>query len=613
MYQVVYADRIHLGVRALGTDLGGHSAAEARAALNAQFAKYAQSELVLRYSGKEWRTTLGALGIRFDVDATTRQALEVGRSGNLLQQTLDRIGALREGRTIAPVLSYDADRQATVIANLAREVDRPMVNASLLPKPDGTVEMIASQVGRKVDTAATLRRIQDAIGPGSAATVELVVVETPPRVVEAQLAAARATAEKILRAPLTIVHGSEQVKLDQKQLTAMLSFRQEGSNTVAELAEKDVADLVTKMAKTIDKKPKDARFRFVAGKVQILSDSVDGEKVDVAASTRAIREAALGETRIVPLVVEVTPPKARSSDLPNIVIREKIIEASTVYGDTGLDRQHNVKLAVSRLDGVVIPPGGTFSFNKELGPTGIPDGYKYGWGIVSTGSGHDTVRSEAGGICQVSTTIFHAAFWAGLQIDQRTEHLYWIPRYGKPPLGRTGLDSTVDGSGSPDTLDFKFTNNTPNWMAIEGRWDAQNIYFALYGTKPTWTVEVQDPVITNVVKADPTQVRIEDKDIPPGTEVWVELAQDGFDVSVRRIVREGGRVLSEYVVKSHYSPARNVIRFNPATPTPTGSPQTTGTPGPTASNTPAPPAATPQAQPTAVPKPQPTAIPSPRP
>ncbi|MHB9092085.1 MAG: VanW family protein [Chloroflexota bacterium] len=599
IYQAVYADRINLGVKSMGVDVGGYSPAEAKTALSTAFGKFAQTDLILRYGGKEWRTSPGALGIRFDADATVKQAMQVGRTGGLFDQMGTRLSTLREGKAVLPVITFDAERQSAVIGNLASETDRPMVNASLLPKPDGTVEMVSSQVGRKLDGAATLRRVQESLGSISSGAIALVVVETPPRVLESQLIAARDSAERILSGPLTLVYQKESTKLDQKQLTAMLTFRQEGDKTIADLEDKSIQDIVVKMAERINRKPRDARFTFSGGKVQLVAESVDGQTVDVAASVQAVKDGALGATRIVPLVVNVTTPKVRSSDISSISVTDKLIEAATLYGDTGLDRQHNLKLAVSRLNGILIAPGETFSFNTALGPTTLADGYKMAWGIISTGTGHETVPSEAGGICQVSTTLFHAALWTGLRIDQRTEHIYWIPRYGKPPLGRTGLDSTVDGSGSADTLDFKFTNTTGNWLAIQGWVDGTNMYFALWGTKTGWSVQVLDPVVTNVVKTDPTVVRIEDKTIPLGQEVWVESAQDGFDSVVKRIVRQGDKIIDEYTVKSRYRTAQNVVRFNPApTATPeaeqtpqanatvTGTPQPGSTPKPTTTTAP---------------------------
>lgn len=611
--QVVYADRVYPGVSVAGVRMDGFSRQEAAGALATASGRFALGEVILRDGAKEWRSSLGALGLRLDTEASVRQALQDGRGTSVLENLVDQFVGLREGHALAPILTSDGERRA-LLASVAREVDRPMVNASLVTHADGVVELTPAQVGRRLEVDEALRRIDQSAanlartwsGIPAGFVVELPVSETKPQVVEAQLAAAKETAQRILRSPLTIAYGGESKKLGPAELAGMLTFREEEGKSVAGLDGKPLTQVVAGLAERLDRAPRDARFVYRAGKVQVASESQDGLQVDVPASVLAIQKQSLTDERTVTLAVKVLAPKVLSAEASTVAgdIKQKLVEASTVYGDTGADRQVNLRLATSRLDGVVLAPGETFSFNKALGPTTLKDGYRMAWGIISTPTGHETVPSEAGGICQVSTTLFQAALAGGYQIDQRTEHLYWMPRYGKPPLGKTGLDSTVDGSGSPDTLDFKFTNNTPNWLAIEARTDAMNLYFALWGTKPGWRVEIGEPVITNVVKTDPTVQRQYDETLRPGEEVWAEVAQDGFDVSVTRQVWDGSRLLERYVVKSKYRPANNVVRYGPTpvpTPTPAPGEQTKASPTPPPATTSAPPSATPGTMPTGTP------------
>src|SRR6202011_4612206 len=139
------------------------------------------------------------------------------------------------------------------------------------------------------------------------------------------------------------------------------------------------------------------------------------------------------------------------------------------------------------LNGVVVPPGGTFSFNKEVGPTTLEAGFQWGFGLTTGGQagGVHTVPSVAGGICQVATTLFQPVFWAGYQLEERYWHLYWIPAYTS--RGVVGLDVTVDGDAG---LDFKWTNTTKDYVLIQASADDQNIYFGLYGKKPNWQGQV---------------------------------------------------------------------------------------------------------------------------
>jgi vancomycin resistance protein YoaR len=132
--------------------------------------------------------------------------------------------------------------------------------------------------------------------------------------------------------------------------------------------------------------------------------------------------------------------------------------------------------------------------------------------------------------------------------------MYWIPRYGQPPSGMKGLDATVDAP----YVDFKFKNNTGNWLAIQSSTDNANVYFSVYGTKTGWQVKVEGPIITNVVPAQPEMVYQEDPTMPWGKELFVEHAENGFTATVVRTVTKDGEVVDKYTSVSRYRPSRNV-------------------------------------------------------
>ena len=191
-----------------------------------------------------------------------------------------------------------------------------------------------------------------------------------------------------------------------------------------------------------------------------------------------------------------------------------------------------------------------------------------GWGIINTKDGPETVPSEAGGICQVSTTLFQALFWAGYQIEERNWHLYWIDRYGQPPAGLKGLDATVDQVYDRNgklvyAIDLKFKNTTPYPILIEAKTDGSRLTFNLYSTKPNWQVRVDPPKIEDVVKADPTIVKEVDRSLASGQEVWIEAAQDGFRSTIVRTVTEPGKEPRVLRLVSTYKPSRNVVRVGP--------------------------------------------------
>ena len=269
---------------------------------------------------------------------------------------------------------------------------------------------------------------------------------------------------------------------------------------------------------------------------------------------RSLEATLLRGGRTVDLPVRVVAP-AVSSDNPNSLgIVERIDGGSTSFAGSIPEKKWNIRLAAKRLNGVVVPPGGMFSFNYEVGPTTLEAGFKWGFGIASGQGGVHTVPSVAGGICQVATTVFQPVFWSGYQLEERYWHLYWIPAYTSRSV--VGLDVTVDEDAN---LDFKWINPTGDYVLIEARADDERIYVNLFGKNPTWKVEVASPVVTNRVPPDPRPTAEAEPTLPWGRTLLVQSAREGFEVMVTRRVTgaegEEPRVLN---LRSKYQPARTV-------------------------------------------------------
>src|SRR5207253_273376 len=256
----------------------------------------------------------------------------------------------------------------------------------------------------------------------------------------------------------------------------------------------------------------------------------------------------------VALPVAVVDPAVPSTDPQSLGITEVIDRGMTSFAGSIPEKKHNIQLAAQRLNGVVVPPGGTFSFNDSVGPTTIDSGFQWGFGITSGDSGPRTVPSVAGGICQVATTLFQPVFWAGYQLEERYWHLYWIPSYTS--RGIVGLDATVDSDAG---LDLKWINPTDHPVLIQASTDAEHVTFRLYGQKPPWNVHVDEPQISNRVTADPAPEVQPEPSLPWGRVLAVESARDGFDVVLdRHVVPTDGHQPRELVLKSVYAPSHTV-------------------------------------------------------
>ncbi len=598
-FERVHSDVVFPGVRVGDVSLGGMTREAALAALRPVYEEQSARPLLARAAGIEYRVTVAEIGASFDVAAAVDAAFSVGRTGSLMDRLSTQFAALTRGYTVeSSGIRIDRPKMESFLARVAREVDRPVRDAELVVGDDFSVRVTTEVIGRKLDVSRASTAIEQAMVSG-AASVELPVLETLPKVVATDLEEARDKLARIYSGPVVLKSEGRRWELSLKEIAGLVSVEHKvgvPAPTVT-LGEQPLKKLIDQIAAEIDQPKIDGRYDWSNGNLKPLEAGQDGRKLNKDKALEMLRSAISGDQRVVALPVEVERAIGGSIGPSELGIKERIEFGQTVIAGVP-EKVYNIKLAASRLNGQVVRPGETFSFNKALGPTTLSAGFKVGFGITINNGEMQTVPSVAGGICQVATTLLHAVFWAGYQIEERYPHMYWIASYGQPPRGMTGLDATVEAP----LLDFKFTNNTENYLLIQAKTDNNLLVFELYGTKPGWKVEVEGPIISNPVKADPEIVRQEEPTWPEGRELWVERATDGFDVVIIRRVIQGDDVRT-LNLKSRYQPARNVLMVGtkkpeptPSAPSPTpspagsqpASPRATAVPSSGAPGTPAP-------------------------
>ncbi|MCP4591832.1 MAG: vancomycin resistance protein, partial [bacterium] len=179
---------------------------------------------------------------------------------------------------------------------------------------------------------------------------------------------------------------------------------------------------------TLAVEPVDARFHFddAAGQLEPISPSVDGRALDVEASVAHIVQQLAAGNHYVPLVVQTVPPRyPDTATAAELGIVELVAEGDSYFIDSPSARDHNIRLATGKFDGIVIGPGDTFSFNHYLGPVTAEAGYDESY----ITAGDQLAIDVGGGICQVSTTAFRAAFWGGYPVAERWYHTFRVGYY----------------------------------------------------------------------------------------------------------------------------------------------------------------------------------------
>ena len=228
-------------------------------------------------------------------------------------------------------------------------------------------------------------------------------------------------------------------------------------------------------------------------------------------------------------------------------ITDVLAEFSTRFSAGNYNRSSNIKLAASKLDGVILLPGETVSYNDTVGRRTVRAGFKEA-GVYLNGR-HDT--GIGGGICQVSTTLYNAALFADLGIVSRQNHSMPVPYV---PLGR---DATVDYGN----IDLVLRNTTPDPIVISSQYRPGKLTFRVLGTKRD---DVKVRMVSSGVRRSPGRARrVIDRSLPPGTSRTTG-GSGVISLSTVRVVVRNGVERRDPSVRSFYAGGVQTTAYNPA-------------------------------------------------
>jgi vancomycin resistance protein YoaR len=466
------------------------------------------------------------------------------------------------------------------LAAQARQAPRDATLQLVKGKPVVSVDVPGWEMDLDTATTAVL-----AAAESSNRDVNLTLRPIPAAVPAAKMQPIQAQWNALVKDGFTLRNGEKTWTIKAATISKNMTLTVDsGVLPRIEVNPKVLTDKLKAIGNEIDLRPRDARFRLVDGAVKVVAESRDGQALDQAASLAAAQAALAANGTEAALTVTALPAQVSSAVPPTINTPDLLAKSQTSYKGSSPERAHNVEFGTSKMDGALVPPGGEFDTSATMGPLTLAAGFKMGYGIVSDGVNVTTVPSEAGGICQVSTTLFHSVFWAGLPITERNYHSYWIATYGREPSGLQGLDATI----APPEKNFRWRNPTSGWILIKAQAGGGLVNFELWGTNPGWKVEVDKPVITNIVQTSKKPIYENSNMLPWGTTRMVEHAQNGFTSDIaRRVYAADGTLIDEWHAKSRYLPAHDRYlvgqKGRPAPkpqPTPTVAPPTLGEPLP---------------------------------
>ena len=298
----------------------------------------------------------------------------------------------------------------------------------------------------------------------------------------------------------------------------------------------------------------DARLRFdvATSALTVIQHSRTGQRLNVDLTIEAVRHALTSDQRTGPLPIVSIPPEVDSGRLNELGIRELIASGTTYFSGSSGTRVYNIEVATEKLVGVVVPPGGVFSFNSAIEAVSGANGFEDSAIIW----GDRTAVGVGGGVCQVSTTVFRAALEAGFPFLERHNHGYVVSWYGEP-----GFDATI----YTPYVDLRFLNDTQAHLLVQPVVDSVEgiLTFNFYGTKPDRVVEIGEAEYKD--KKEPGEpVYQEDASLEAGQVKQVEWAKEGLTATVIRKVTENGNTREDPIV-SIYRPWNAMFLYGPGT------------------------------------------------
>jgi vancomycin resistance protein YoaR len=536
--------RLATGIRVAGVPVGGMAPSKALALLQARSDRLQSVPVTFVAGARRFSIRPEELDVTSDWQGAVESAAAKG-DGFMVLRGFKRLVLKLRPLDIEPrVTAYDA-AVAYEVGQLAAKIDRPHVEATLVRR-GLEIDAVHGQTGELLDRVAATQLIVDSLAGFSRDPVELPVRTDQPSITVADLAPTRLLARRVLSAPVALGRGSAAIAIPTTQLAKMLQLPAGGLGQLV-LGGRAADTYFSHLDRKLRHPPRDAGFRVDGSHVTIVA-SKPGLAVDVPRTAASVLAAAERRThRVAHLAEALVQPARTTADARAMGITGLVGSYETFFGGIP-NRIHNVELVAHLIDGKLVAPGATFSFNETTGERTAAKGFVEAPVIING----ELQTALGGGICQVSTTTFNAAYEAGLPITARTNHALYISHY---PLGR---DATVN---YPDT-DLKFVNDTSHWMLVRTFVTYSSLVVSIFGA-PQHRRIVSETAPLRVVKPPPLKKTI-DKSLKPGERVVDDPGVPAMSTWVRRrVYSPDGKLLYDSTWYSNYVASPKLVRIGP--------------------------------------------------
>jgi len=524
---VLSTGNVPRGVTVAGLQLGGLSKAEASERLRTEIEPRATQPVQVTAGEVRSQIDPRTAGLVVDYQATVDQA------GEQPLNPITRITSFFTEREVGVVNTADERSVLTALEQVKPVVDKAPVEGTV--RFDGTTPVAVPPVpGQQLDLQAAVGVLERDWAAGAPVALPLIpqpTITTDDDVQEAL----QSIATPAVSAPVTIQGEGAVATLQPADVAEALTFRADAAATpklVPEINNEALKEVATPQLASTEKPGRDASLDFSSG-APVVVPSQDGRGVDYDKTFQGLVPVLTAQgPRTLTAVYADQPAKLTTEQLGALGITGEISSFTT--GGFAADSGQNIRRAAEQVNGTIVGPGETFSLNALTNPRNAANGYVEA-GIIENGH---SARGVGGGVSQVATTLYNAAYFAGMVDVEHKEHSFYISRY---PVAR---EATV----FDDIIDLKFRNDGPTGVLIQTFWSPSNLTVKMFGTK---RYEVTSETGPRTNPTDPQTINL-----PAGPGCAASKGAPGFTATDTRVMRnvETGEVTRK----------TRTVRYNPS-------------------------------------------------
>jgi vancomycin resistance protein YoaR len=527
---VLSTGNVPRGVTVAGLQMGGLSKADASERLRTEIEPRATQPVQVTAGEVESQIDPVAAGLEVDYQATVEQA------GEQPLNPITRITSFFTEREVGVVNKADERSVLTALEQVKPVVDKAPVEGTV--RFEGATPIAVPPVpGQQLDLQAAVGVLESDWASGAPVALPLIPEATVTTDEDVQQAL-QSVATPAVSGPLTIQGEGATATLQPTDIAAALSFRADAAASpklVPEINSEALKEVATPQLAGTETPGRDAALDFSTG-APVVVPSQDGRGVDYDKTFETLVPALTTGPRTLTAVYGDQPAKLTTEQLGALGITGEISSFTT--GGFAADSGRNIRRAAEQVNGTIVQPGETFSLNRLTNPRNAANGYVEA-GIIENGH---SARGIGGGVSQVATTLYNAAYFAGMVDVEHKEHSFYISRY---PVAR---EATV----FDDIIDVKFRNDGPTGVFIQTIWTPQNLTVKMFGTKRYEVTSETGP------RTNPTEPQT--LTLPAGPSCVPGRGSPGFTATDTRTMRnlETGEVTSKTrTVK--YNPVPTVV------------------------------------------------------